>query len=296
MRRIIALLLGICLMVPFTSALALTYQVNRQQLTDGETLLRGYEKGTGYQYVQFGSYPYEKDGTVAPSLWRVLAIENNYAFLLNEYVVDAERFHHEKVDQPEWKDYEIFGYMNGTMVPKMFTPAEQGALKYTEEMGRLFILDNREFMTGAYGFRQIMTEVQWERECEPTPWAVANRKAYIHPPNGKSWYWSRTCRHTAAGGYEYMFGYNGHISMAGFLRIGGIRPACYVDLTMLDHATGSGTKADPYVFGHIGPAQSTQVTATDAAPAGPAPSPAPASTAIPLPVQQPTVEPVRQNP
>lgn len=294
MRRLIALLLaGIALLAPVTRAPALTAQISTQSLTDGETLLRGYDKEAGYQYVHFGSYPYEKDGTVAPCLWRVLAIENGFAFLLNEYVVDAERFHQEKVDQPEWKDYEIYGYMQNTMVPKMFTPAEQSALRYTEELGRLFILDNKEYMTSAYGFRQIMTEVQWERECEPTPWSVAQRKAYIHPPNGKSWYWSRTCRHTAAGGYEWMLGYNGHISMAGFLRVGGIRPACYVDLTMLDRATGSGTKDDPYVFGHIG----STMTQTAAAPtSSPSPSPSPASTQIPVPSLGPTVKPMTKAP
>ena len=32
------------------------------------------------------------------------------------------------------------------------------------------------------------------------------------------------------------------------LRIGGVRPACYVDCSMLDKVTGTGTKDDPYVF------------------------------------------------
>ena len=36
--------------------------------------------------------------------------------------------------------------------------------------------------------------------------------------------------------------------MAGHLRVCGIRPACFVDVTRLDHVKGSGTEKDPFVF------------------------------------------------
>ena len=34
--------------------------------------LRGYNKKEGYQYIQFGAFPQEADGTVKPILWRIL--------------------------------------------------------------------------------------------------------------------------------------------------------------------------------------------------------------------------------
>ena len=66
--------------------------------------------------------------------------------------------------------------------------------------------------------------------------------------NGKTTYWSRSCRNTAGQGYQHIVGYDGHISMAGHLRVCAIRPACFVDVTCLDNVTGSGTEKDPYVF------------------------------------------------
>ena len=246
LKRLIALLLAMLLLTP--AAMADGVSVTPLTLTDGQRLLKGYDEASKtYVYLNFGRYPQEKDGTVLPCLWRVLAIQDGYAFLLNEYVLEFMPFHTEKVDQPTWKDYKIFTDMNGDMLNTMFTAEEQALLKNSDELGRLFILDNDEYMTPAYGFRKIMTKIEKERECAPTPYAMTRPKAY-RESNGKTWYWSRTCRHTAAGGYEWIIGYNGHISMAGFLRVGGVRPACYVDAGRLDHASGSGTMEDPYVF------------------------------------------------
>ena len=249
MHRILALLLCVALLLGAVPAGADGFTLETTAETDAQRLLRGYSANSRarYVYLTFGSYPFESDGTRAPCLWRVLAIENGYAFLLEEYVLDFMQFHTEKVDQDDWNDYLLYTTMNTTMKDDMFTKEELTAVRYTEELGWLFILDNTEFMTPDYGFRRIKTEVQWERECAPTPYAMAQPHSYKES-NGKTWYWSRTCRHTAAGGYEWIIGYNGHISMAGFLRWGGVRPACYVDLTKLDHARGSGTEKDPYVF------------------------------------------------
>ena len=246
MRRILCLFLLLLCLPAF--ALGEGFSVRTVPLTDGEELLRGYDpQSKSYVYVHFGSYPQARDGAVLPCVWRVLAIENNYAFLLNEYVVDFQPFHSIKVDQEDWPDYDMYTYMNTTMLNSMFTEQEQAAMRYTQELGRLFILSNKEYMTRAYGFRPILTEKEWERECAPTPYAMTLPHAFANN-EGKTWYWSRTCRHTAAGGYEWILGYNGHISMAGFTRVGGIRPACFVICPLLDQASGSGTLEDPYVF------------------------------------------------
>lgn len=249
-RRLAALALTMCLILGCVSAYAAGFTTEVEPLTDAQEVLRGYEKGKGdggYVYVQFGRYPYTKSGEVRDLTWRVLAIENGYAFLLNEYCVDAARSHFEKKDPKAWNQYEIFGYMNTTMVERMFTAEELDIVRRTDELGWLFILDNKEFMTGRYGFRSIFTEKQWERECALTPYASTIPGTYIDG-NGKTTYWSRSCRNTAGQGYQHIVGYDGHISMAGHLRVCGIRPACFVDVTRLDHVKGSGTEKDPFVF------------------------------------------------
>jgi len=65
------------------------------------------------------------------------------------------------------------------MVERMFTPEELSLVRHTDELGWLFILDNKEFMTGRYGFRSIFTEKQWERECSLTPYASTIPGTYI---------------------------------------------------------------------------------------------------------------------
>lgn len=243
----------ICLMILLLTVSAFPAQAEgfsaeTVPLTDGEKLLRGYDADAGYVYVSFGRYPYEKNGAVRPCVWWVLAIENNYALLLNNYVVDAGPIHHEKKNQPTWKDHDIYTYLDTTMLETMFNDKEAAALQDRVEIGRLFILDNAALMNLDYGFRPIYTKVEKERECSATPWARAVKKAYSEGGTGKTWYWSRTHRDVSHQGYQCLIGYNGHISMGGYLRIGGIRPACYVDCSLLDGVSGSGTLEDPYVF------------------------------------------------
>lgn len=243
-----AFLFMLCLSIA-CSACAAGFTVETRPVTDAENVLKGYDDG--YIYMNFGSYPYTADGQVMPCLWRVLETENGYAFLLNEYVVEMSTFHHVKTDQPSWKDYDIFGFINGEMINTMFTAEEQSLLRPSEELGKLFILDNLEFMKLSYGFKHVLTDPLPERKCLPTPYAI-KQGAYVHK-NRMTTYWSRSCRHTAAGGYEHIVGYDGHISMSGFLRSCGIRPACRVDMTRLTGVSGSGTKDDPYCFSTILP-------------------------------------------
>ena len=59
--------------------------------------LRGYLRGHGWKFVSLGQYPYEKDGTVEPVVWRVLSIENNQALLYNVHIAGYDfgnRFNH----------------------------------------------------------------------------------------------------------------------------------------------------------------------------------------------------------
>lgn len=256
MKRFLAFICMAILLISMLPACVSTadgFTVEPVQPTDAERVIRGYSTSSkSYVYMNFGSYPFNANGSKEPCLWRVLHVEDGFAFLLEEWVVDFFRFHPVKKDQDAWKDYEIYTTMNTTMVDKMFTAEEKRAVRYTADLGWLFILDNNEFMTPEYGFKKILTKPYAERKCPPTPYAKSLGVGYIDK-NKMTWYWSRSCRHTAAGGYEHIIGYDGHISMHAFDQVGGVRPACYVDLTQLDHVTGSGTLKDPYVFQVVNP-------------------------------------------
>lgn len=247
-NRVIAVVLAALLVISAVSfAFADGFTQENVELTDAQKVLRGFVRGKGYVYMNFGSYPFERDGTVKPCTWRVLAIENDCAFLLNDYIIGYYQCHYEKVDPPTWKDYMLYGTLNNEIIYDMFNEDEREVLRDSEQLGKLFILDDAEFSNGAYGFQQGLTTVQPARECKATPYAKGDKHSYTNK-NGNTWYWSRTCRNTAAGGYQRIIGYNGHISMAGYLRWGGVRPACYVKLSMLDHVSGTGKHNDPFVF------------------------------------------------
>ena len=60
-------------------------------LVPAQAEIQGFAKGQGYQYVYFGEYPYERDGTVQPVLWRVLSVRDSKALLLTEYIIDTDQ-------------------------------------------------------------------------------------------------------------------------------------------------------------------------------------------------------------
>lgn len=48
--------------------------------------------------IEFGSYPYEADGTVAPIKWRVLDVKENKALLITDKGIDCKKYNEEEVD------------------------------------------------------------------------------------------------------------------------------------------------------------------------------------------------------
>ena len=215
-------------------------------LTDAQRLVRGYDADLGYIYINYGRYPYEADGTVAPILWRVLGIdEDGYALLLTEYVIDFAMYHEKKVTIEEWKGNTIYHTLNDEMRKVMFTDEELSAVLYTDEKGWLYYLDNEDYRNTAYGFRHWQLKPQKERECKPTPYAMTHPHAWKDRSNGCTWYFSTGVPRR---GFHNLIGYDGHTSTAANNRYGGVRCACKLDLSKLDHVSGEGTLENPYTF------------------------------------------------
>lgn len=247
--------------------------------------LRGYERSLEpqYVYVSFGSYPYTKEGAVQPVVWRVLghgvpgdtdvidshnapnrkdpkhAImdeqtdENEDVYcLITEYIIDMVFYHdvRDTVDNPGL-DYEntlMYGTLNGEVLNRLFTPLEQTVLVEMPERGLLGLPSRKgELFREDYGFVEEDFVEFPRRATTGTPYAFSQGLKRI---KGRSWYWTTDWR---APGRRWIVGDNGHISVSGVDREGGIRPIIYVRTDMLECIGGTGTLEDPFQLAVIQP-------------------------------------------
>ena len=211
----------------------------------GAEELRGYEKGNGWQYAYFGQYPYEKDGMTAPVLWRILDVSDGQALLMTEYIIDTVLYHPERdvLDGPglDYADTHIRSVLCTDVLNAIFTEEEQAVLVEMPGRGLLSLPSRRgELFSRRYGFvEEDFTELA-RRSATGTPYAFARGLRRI---NGNSWYWTTDWR---TAGRRWIVGDNGHISVSGLDREGGIRPICYVRTGMLTITGGDGTLENPY--------------------------------------------------
>ena len=258
----------------FTAVLAMTL-IAALAAADAPQL-RGFVKGQGYQYATFGTYPFEKDGSTAPLLWRVLGpgtpedddlnnAANDIGFkgekyatgdeltgenadvlcMITEYIIDVALYH-EVADEMEgpaldYKDTLIRKTLNEQILPRMLTQAEQAALVFMPQRGLLSAPSRKgELFRPDYGFKTEDFGETPRRAAEGSPYAYAQGLKNI---KGRSWYWTTDWR---APGRRWIVGDNGHISVSGLVRVGGVRPVLYVHADMLECLGGTGTKEDPF--------------------------------------------------
>lgn len=153
--------------------------------------LRGWDLNAGYQYVIMGYYPYEKDGTKAPVLWQVLAVENGKALLFTTYVIDTHQpteISDKKIADskkyPAISDYgetDLNRWLNETMIGDLLGDEPVLAAVTEEKYGRLYPLTDYELMNEEYGFtNQRFFEVR-SRWAYATPYALDKK---LHPGYG----------------------------------------------------------------------------------------------------------------
>ncbi len=229
-----------------------------------ETELRGYVKGEGYQYVQFGEYPYEKDGTVQPVLWRILSVEDGRALLLTEEIVDCQQVIFE-TDEKAIKNYtyrrintyaesDLYTWMNTVALETLLgDSALANALVEEPGAGKLFVLTDEQFLNAAYGFTNERYGPQKTRQAKPTPYALKQGVYRSHKIDCSA-YWANAIK--AVDGYKMqLVGYDGHLSWGAYTRTNvGIRPSVRLDLSRLEVVSGTGDKKDPFVFAYVGAA------------------------------------------
>lgn len=238
LKRIVCLLL---VLLSVSSAMA-----------EGE--LRGYSKEDGYVYLSLGTYPQTADGGVLPILWRVLAVDEEKAYICSEYILLAHRIH---PDDNEWiafgadlRQTEIWDYMNNEMLPTYFTEEERSLIIDTEEFGQLFLLSLEDLKNKDMGFGTDEARKAWGTEYafNITDERFETLFRYANAYGGHSPYWTRTqsASHNYGGICTKQSGKLGYIRCV--VADEGCRPACYLDLSALTVVGGAGTMEDPYTL------------------------------------------------
>ena len=242
--------------------LCLIFALPAGAAAEDAAVLRGYSKAKGCDYVLFGEYPTEADGTVKPILWRVLRSNQGEAYLLSEYILFGAPVHGDYDHYDGWENSDLYAYLNGVFINDAFSIAEQGALLVrTEDNALVTLITSDEMKDASIGFSSNN-----DRLCESTayakilpdppifelPTAINNNRwkpLYIYSKGHKySPWWSRT----RSDDYQHEQRRVMDEGKIGRISTGnsdlGVRPAITVDLSKLTILSGSGSLSSPYVL------------------------------------------------
>ena len=82
--------------------------------------------------IMFGHY--EQDSIISNGKesieWLVLEVENNRAFLISKYILDAQPYNDVQAEV-SWETCTLRAWMNNTFLNEAFSPAEQAAIVTT---------------------------------------------------------------------------------------------------------------------------------------------------------------------
>jgi hypothetical protein len=127
--------------------------------------------------IEFGSYPFETDGTEKPIEWRILEKnEDGTALLISKYGLDAMRF---DSSSNNWEQSEIRMWLNNEFYNATFKDEEKNAIIKNRETGsKVFLLSEDE--ANKY-FKN-----NEDRIAYPTPYA---KKRCAYTLGGSCWWW-----------------------------------------------------------------------------------------------------------
>ncbi len=228
----------------------------------GAETLRGYSKADGgYQYVLLGSYPYEKDGTEAPVLWRILSADSGEMLLLTEYAIDTKQL--TITDDPkvlkqhtyerlyDFADSDLCRWLNSEMLGIMFKDDQIINALLEKHQGKVSILNQEQLTNTSYGFEKVIytNKKLASRLAYPTPYAISTGVYYDRQMGGTVGWWTSDFPKPKKAG---IVGVNGHISNNFYTRKKvGVRPAVFLDMNRIEVASGTGTKDDPFILRYV---------------------------------------------
>ena len=230
-------------------------------------------------WVTFGNYYYDSDGTRQPVLWRVLGPgvpeetdvmneknhikynandlkrangdpstpENRDLYcLMTEYIVDFLVYNEtrdalNRTPPLDYADSLIYRTLRDQVTGEMFTPEELTALEEMPGRGVISLPSRQgELFREDYGFVEEDFIVWKDRITVGTPYAY---KRGLKRVDRHSWYWTTDWRRY---GFRWIVGDDGHISVSGVDRGGGVRLVCYLHMDRVHAVSGSGTLEDPW--------------------------------------------------
>ena len=189
----------------------------------------------------------------------VITEENADVFcLMTEYIIDFHQYNEERDTRESealtYKDSEMYRYVTGTsreldaegkptsVLGWLFTQDEQAVLMDMPERGLISLPSRKgELFRKDYGFLAEDFRECLRRQATGTHFAFDQGLKYI--VDCWSWYFTTDRRRV---GFRWIVGDNGHTSVAGADREGGIRLVCYPHTSQLECLGGSGTLSDPY--------------------------------------------------
>ena len=185
-----------------------------------EIKLRGWNEEEGYQYVQFGWYPYETDGADQPILWRILSVSGKTAYVQSVEAIDAYK----------GTRYTTLTQMFEVLRKFLFTRAERDALMSSA------VLSLSDLRNPNYGF--ITEKSNCDERClEGTPYAMSKGLAAEIP---------NVCYWTGSGRESYYVNPAGAILPVSRPMTLGVAPVLRFNFNVLKLDGGSGTEDDPF--------------------------------------------------
>ena len=178
--------------------------------------------------------------------------------LMTEYIIDFHRYNAVRDTRDgkalEYKDSEMYRFLNDQSLERdengkpvgllgwLFTKNEIASLVYMPDRGYVSLPSRRgELFRFDYGFINEDFREWLPRQATGTLYAFDQGLKYI--VDQWSWYYTTDRRRV---GFRWIVGDNGHTSVAGAEREGGVRLVCYPHMDMMECLGGSGTKNDPY--------------------------------------------------
>ena len=174
------------------------------------------EAGEAVDYMTFGRYPQTTEGEVRPVEWQVLARENNKAFVISRYVLDARRF---DLGSNDWSESEIRRWLNGEFYNSTFSGEEKARI-ISFNQDYVFLLSREE--------AEKYFANSDARKCKPTSYANAN--GVYTGDNGCGYWWLRSpSPYGSSDVYDVI---NGGFIHYGFVNYdsGSVRPALWINL------------------------------------------------------------------
>ncbi len=210
------------------------------------TTVNGYDFDNRQNYyLTFGTFAQSADGEEAPILWRVLASEDDQVYLLSEYILFNGCVHS---DYPEFdttleldfRNSELYAYLNGEFMDIAFTADEQTILITDEELGTVTMPSISDIKSEDYG---LFTDTL--RKGYGTEYALEN--GLFQYGNGSSPYWTRDASSAQSGSMRCtkVDGNTGYIRCE-VVNLG-CRPVIRLDLSTVD-ISGDGSIDNPYVI------------------------------------------------